>query len=157
MAVATFAAGCFWGVEALFKAQAGVLGTRVGYMGGDSENPTYEEVCTDTTGHAEVVEVTFSPASITYERLVEIFFLNHDPTTPNRQGVDVGTQYRSVIFYHSEEQAGYAREVIGALAREGRYRRPIVTQVVAAGHFYPAEEYHQNYYGKRGMVPSCRL
>ncbi len=147
---ATFAAGCFWGVEFKFSQVPGVLSTRVGYTGGTTKNPTYEEVCTDETGHAEAVEVTYDPAKVSYEKLLDVFFGLHDPTQVNRQGPDVGTQYRSAIFYHDEAQKKTAEATIAALNAAGKYRRPIATQVVPAGPFYPAEEYHQKYYQKRG-------
>ncbi len=146
--VGTFAAGCFWGVEDKFRRVNGVLSTRVGYTGGDVENPTYQLVCSDTTGHAESVEVIFDPAVMSYERLVENFFLFHNPTQVNRQGPDVGTQYRSVIFYHNEQQEKVARRVIEKLEESGRFDKPIATQVVPASEFYQAEDYHQKYYEK---------
>jgi peptide-methionine (S)-S-oxide reductase len=153
---ATFAAGCFWGVEAVFRAIPGVVGTRVGYTGGATVDPTYEDVCTDTTGHAEAVEVTFDPARVSYSELVRVFFENHDPTTPNRQGPDVGDQYRSAIFYHSPEQEADARQVVASLESSHRFPRAIVTQVVPAVVFYPAEEYHQRYLEKRGLA-TCHI
>jgi peptide methionine sulfoxide reductase msrA/msrB len=146
--VATFAAGCFWGVEEKFRRVKGVLSTRVGYTGGKVKNPTYQLVCSDTTGHAESVEVIFDPAVISYERLVENFFLFHNPTQVNRQGPDVGSQYRSVIFYHNEQQKKVAHRVIEKLERSGRFDKPIATQVVPASEFYQAEDYHQQYYEK---------
>jgi peptide-methionine (S)-S-oxide reductase len=152
----TFAAGCFWGVEATFRALEGVQGTAVGYTGGQKENPTYEDVCTDRTGHAEAVEVEFNPAQISYAKLLQVFWENHDPTTPNRQGPDVGTQYRSVIFFHTPEQEAEARASKAALETSGRYKRPVVTQIVPAATFYPAEEYHQRYLEKRGLA-HCRI
>lgn len=142
---ATFAMGCFWGVQVLFKKLKGVTSTTVGYTGGHVENPSYEKVCTGTTGHAEAVELEFDPEQISYEKLLEEFFENHDPTTPNRQGPDVGEQYRSAIFYHSEEQKRLADEYIAKLVRTKRYEHPVVTEVLPAGPFYRAEEYHQNY------------
>jgi peptide-methionine (S)-S-oxide reductase len=144
---ATFGAGCFWQVEATFKELPGVLGTAVGYEGGDVDNPTYEQVCTGTTGHVEVCEVTFDPARISYEDLVTKYFEIHDPTQLNRQGLDVGYQYRSVIFAHSAEQAETARGVIERL--QPRFRAPIVTEVEPAKPFWRAEEYHQCYLDKR--------
>ena len=147
---ATFGAGCFWGVEAAFRRVQGVIDTAVGYMGGMHEYPTYQDVCTDTTGHAEVVEVVFDPRKVSYETLLEIFFGIHDPTTPDRQGVDVGTQYRSVIFYHNPEQREAAVSVKGRLDRSGRFRRPIVTEIVPAQTFWRAEDYHQRYHEKHG-------
>ncbi len=146
--IATFAAGCFWGVEEKFRRVKGVFSTRVGFTGGEVKNPTYQLVCSDTTGHAESVEVVFNPAVISYERLVENFFLFHDPTEVNRQGPDVGSQYRSVIFYHNEQQEKVARRAIEKLEKSGRFDKPIATQVVSASEFYQAEDYHQQYYEK---------
>ncbi len=157
MEYATFGAGCFWGVQALFAQQKGVLKTQAGYMGGHTENPTYQEVCSGETGHAEVVQIQFNPGVITYDRLLELFFKNHDPTTLNRQGVDVGIQYRSVIFFHSEQQRTAAQAHKQQLDRQGRFGSPIVTQVVPASTFTVAEEYHQHYFAKRNMTPTCRL
>ncbi|MFC7442244.1 peptide-methionine (S)-S-oxide reductase MsrA [Laceyella putida] len=156
MALATFGAGCFWGVEETFRKLPGVLNTVVGYMGGTKENPTYEEVCTDKTGHAEVVQVEFDPAEIRYEELLDVFWNNHNPTTLNRQGPDVGTQYRSVIFYHDEEQKRIAEASKQQMDQSGRWKNPIVTQVEPASTFWRAEEYHQRYLQKRGM-DSCHL
>jgi peptide-methionine (S)-S-oxide reductase len=153
---ATFAAGCFWGVEAAFRQLDGVRSTRVGYTGGRTENPTYEQVCTGRTGHAEAVEVLYDPAVIRYQDLLRTFWENHDPTTPNRQGPDVGEQYRSAIFIHTPEQEAAARKSRDELEASRRYRRPIVTQLVPAGTFYPAEDYHQQYLQKRGLA-SCHL
>jgi peptide-methionine (S)-S-oxide reductase len=152
MEKATFGAGCFWGVEAAFRRVKGVTSTAVGYMGGTKDNPTYKEVCTDTTGHAEVVEVTYDPAQVSYADLLKVFWECHDPTQLNRQGPDIGTQYRSVIFYHSPEQQAAARASIEALGKEKRFRRPIVTQVEPAATFWRAEEYHQQYLEKRGLT-----
>ena len=149
---ATFGAGCFWGVEARFAALPGVLDTAVGYEGGELEHPTYKEVCTDRTGHAEVVEVTFDPGRVSYDALLDAFFTMHDPTQVNRQGPDWGSQYRSVIFTHSAEQARLARARIAELNATGAYRKPIATQILAAITFWKAEEYHQRYLEKRGMV-----
>lgn len=148
---ATFGAGCFWGVETAFRQLPGVIDAIVGYAGGKTENPTYEEVCSDKTGHAEVVQVEFDPAVIGYRQLLEVFWTNHDPTTVNRQGPDVGTQYRSVIFYHSPEQRAAAEEMKTELEKSGRFRKPIVTQIEPAPPFYRAEEYHQRYLEKRGL------
>ena len=156
MEKATFGGGCFWGVEAEFRRIPGVVDTAVGYSGGTMKNPRYEDVCTDETGHAEVVEVTFDPAKVSYEQLLEAFWSLHDPTTLNRQGPDVGTQYRSVIFYHSPEQEKIARASKEKQQAAGKFRRPIVTQIEPAGSFYRAEEYHQRYLEKRG-VASCHL
>ena len=148
---ATFAAGCFWGVEETFRQLKGVKSTTVGYTGGHTENPTYKEVCTDTTGHAEAVEVEFDPAQVSYGDLLEVFWSNHDPTQLNRQGPDFGKQYRSAIFFHTPEQEKLARESKERLTAEHRFSRPIMTQIVAATTFYPAEEYHQQYLAKRGQ------
>src|SRR5690348_3530324 len=156
MEKATFGGGCFWGVEAAFRRIPGVVDTAVGYSGGTMKNPRYEDVCTDETGHAEVVEVTFDPAKLSYEQLLEEFWSLHDPTTLNRQGPDVGTQYRSVIFYHSPEQEKIARASKEKQQASGKFRRPIVTRIQPAGPFYRAEEYHQRYLEKRG-VASCHL
>ena len=154
MALATFGAGCFWGVEVAFRKVPGVNDAAVGYCGGTLENPTYEDVCTGTTGHAEVVEVDFDPEQVPYETLVDLFWQCHDPTTLNRQGPDVGTQYRSAIFFHSPEQQQVA-EVSRAAAQE-RIPRPIATEITEASTFYRAEEYHQQYLEKRGLG-SCHL
>jgi peptide-methionine (S)-S-oxide reductase len=156
MATATFAAGCFWGVEATFRATKGVTATAVGYTGGNSPNPTYEQVCTDRTGHAEAVEVQFDPAVVTYEQLLDIFWSNHDPTTLDRQGPDVGSQYRSAVFYHDEAQRAAAQAAKERLEQSRRFPRPIVTQIVPAATFHRAEEYHQQYLEKRGMA-SCHV
>jgi peptide-methionine (S)-S-oxide reductase len=153
MALATMAAGCFWGVEALFRVLPGVLATRVGYTGGHTENPSYEDVCTGTTGHAEAVEIQFDSTLISYEDLLTLFFQRHDPTTLNRQGPDVGTQYRSAIFTHTDEQAATAQQVRDHA--QALYNKPIVTQITPAVAFYPAESYHQQYFEKRGIAPTC--
>ena len=151
---ACFAAGCFWGVEAAFRRTPGVTNTRVGYTGGHLDNPTYRQVCSDTTGHAEAVEVEFDPEQIAYRDLVELFWKIHDPTTPNRQGPDVGSQYRSAVYYHDQQQREEAEASRDAAAQSGRFSRPIVTEITAASTFYPAEEYHQQYLEKRGQA-SC--
>ncbi len=156
MEKATFAAGCFWGVEAEFRAVKGVTNVTVGYSGGNTLNPSYRDVCTGTTGHAESVLVEFDPAQVSYKQLVEAFWQLHDPTTLNRQGPDYGSQYRSAIFFHSPEQEAIARESKRELEASGRLDRPIVTQIQQAGEFYRAEEYHQRYLEKRGAA-SCRL
>ena len=156
MAKATFAAGCFWGVEATFRQLPGVLSTRVGYTGGNFANPTYQDVCTDRTGHAEAVEVEYDPAKISYEQLLSVFWENHDPTQLNRQGPDWGTQYRSAIFFHSSEQEAAAKASKDGLERSGRFRKPIVTQIVPAATFHEAEDYHQQYLEKRGLA-SCHI
>ena len=154
---ATFGAGCFWGVEAEFRQlPKGVVSTSVGYEGGTMKNPTYRDVCTDRTGHAEVVEVEYDPEKVSYEDLLKVFWANHDPTTLNRQGPDVGTQYRSVIFYHTPEQQAAALASKEKLEKSGRYRRPIVTEIVPATTFYRAEDYHQQYLEKRGLS-SCKF
>jgi peptide-methionine (S)-S-oxide reductase len=150
MAIATFAAGCFWGVESRFGELPGVLSTEVGYTGGDTSRPTYEQVCSHRTGHAEAVRVEYDPETITYEALVEAFFALHDPTTKDRQGPDVGSQYRSAIFFHTPEQEATARDVVARLEATGRFARPIVTEIVAAPEWWPAEEYHQKYFAKHG-------
>ena len=146
---ATFGMGCFWGPEEIFRKVDGVTSTSVGFMGGSLENPTYEEVCTGRTGHAEVVDVEFDPSRISYEELLEVFWACHDPTTLDRQGPDIGTQYRSVLFFYSPEQEAIARESKQKLERSGRYRRKIVTEITPASTYYRAEEYHQRYVEKR--------
>ncbi len=156
MAKATFGAGCFWGVEAEFRKLEGVASTAVGYMGGDTENPTYQEVCTDRTGHAEVVEVTYDPDRISYEKLLDLFWEMHDPTTLNRQGPDIGKQYRSVIFYQDDHQKELAEQSKRELDASGKYSNPVVTEIAPAETFYRAEEYHQQYYEKKGIT-SCRI
>jgi len=153
---AIFAAGCFWGVEANFRQIKGVKATAVGYTGGHAESPTYEDVCTDRTGHAEAVQVEYDPKQVSYEQLLKVFWENHDPTTVNRQGPDVGTQYRSAIFYHTPEQKAAAEATKQAMAAGGKYRRPIVTEIVPAGMFWKAEDYHQQYLEKRGMS-TCHI
>ena len=147
---ATFAAGCFWGVEASFRRARGVTATAVGYEGGHLENPSYRDVCSDRTGHAEVVEIEYDPEMIPYEELLDIFWSCHDPTTHNRQGPDFGSQYRSAIFYHEPEQQTAARVSQEKLEASGRHSSPIVTEIVPATTFYRAEEYHQQYLEKRG-------
>lgn len=149
--IATFAAGCFWGVEETFRQTPGVISTRVGYIGGHKPQPTYKEVCTDRTGHAEAVEVDYDPAKVAYQDLLKIFWENHDPTTLNRQGPDVGSQYRSAIFYHSDEQKAEAEASRAEMDKSGKFRRPIVTEIVAAPEFFEAEDYHQQYLAKRGQ------
>lgn len=154
MAKATFAAGCFWGVEDAFRQVKGVTSTIVGYTGGHTKNPTYKEVCTDRTSHAEAVEVEFDPAQVSYRELLAVFFQSHDPTQFNRQGPDYGSQYRSGIFYHDVEQEAAAREGKAALEKAGIFKRPIVTEITPASEFYRAEEYHQQYFEKQG-IRSC--
>lgn len=152
--LATFGAGCFWGVEEAFRTMTGVVRTSVGYLGGTLVNPTYKDVCTDKTGHAEVVEIEYDPSRISYGQLLEAFWSMHDPTQKNRQGPDYGTQYRSAVFYHSPEQE--AEALASRAAAQSRFAKPIVTEITAASTFYPAEEYHQKYLLKRG-VSSCHL
>ena len=157
--IATFGAGCFWGVELLFSKTPGVLSTRAGYMGGDEKrylNPTYEQVCTDKTGYVEVVEMVFDSSKIIYEKLLDIFWENHDPTTLNRQGPDFGTQYKSVIFYHNDKQKKIAAKSLEKLQKKLGIKKKVVTQIVKAGNFFPAEEYHQKYLEKRG-AESCHI
>ena len=153
---ATFGAGCFWGVEAAFRQVTGVVSTAVGYSGGSYDNPSYRDVCTGRTGHAEVVEVVYDPARVAYTDLLQVFWENHDPTTPNRQGPDVGTQYRSAIFFHTPEQQAVALASKAMLDSSGRYRGPIVTEITPASPFYKAEEYHQQYLEKRGLA-TCHI
>jgi peptide-methionine (S)-S-oxide reductase len=153
---ATFGAGCFWGVEVAFRQVPGVLNAEAGYEGGSLTNPSYQDVCTGRTGHAEVVEVTFDPARVSFEQLADVFFTHHDPTTLNRQGPDRGTQYRSAIFYHDQEQRGVAEAAKERWNRSGRWRTPIVTEIAPASTFYRAEEYHQRYLEKHGLA-SCHL
>ena len=156
METATFGAGCFWGVEAAFRQLPGVTRTAVGYLGGTLKNPTYKDVCTGRTGHAEVVEVTYDPARVSYEDLLNVFWTNHNPTTLNRQGPDVGTQYRSAIFYHSDAQRDLATASKNAMGQSGKFRQPIVTEITPATPFYVAEDYHQQYLEKRGLA-SCHI
>jgi peptide-methionine (S)-S-oxide reductase len=151
MEKATFGAGCFWGVEATFRQLKGVKATAVGYMGGKLDHPTYKDVCTDRTGHAEVVEVEFDPSEIGYDALLDVFWDNHDPTTLNSQGPDHGTQYRSAVFYHSPEQQAAATASKEKRQASGKYRRPVVTEITPAATFWKAEEYHQQYLEKRGL------
>jgi peptide-methionine (S)-S-oxide reductase len=153
---ATFGAGCFWGVEVAFRKVPGVTATAAGYLGGTLENPTYKDVCSGRTGHAEVVEVTYDPSQVTYEDLLNVFWTSHDPTTLNRQGPDRGTQYRSAIFYHSEAQKAAAMVSKDRWNASGRFSGPIVTEITPASTFYQAEEYHQRYLEKQGLA-SCHL
>ena len=153
---ATFAAGCFWGVESAFRQVSGVIDTQVGYTGGATTDPTYQDVCTDATGHAEAIEITFDPAKVSYEKLLDLFWRMHDPTQVDRQGPDVGTQYRSAIFYHSPQQKASAEASRSALDKSGKYKKPIATQILPAGSFYRAEEYHQRYFEKSGG-PVCHI
>ena len=156
MAIATFAAGCFWGVEDAFRGVKGVKSTTVGYTGGHTKNPTYKEVCSHTTGHAEAVEVEFDPQQVSYQKLLDLFWEIHDPTQLNRQGPDVGTQYRSAIFFHDAEQEAAARASKTAQEKSGKYHGEVVTEVAPAPEFYRAEDYHQQYFEKRG-VKSCHF
>lgn len=153
---ATFGAGCFWGIESTFRQVKGVTSTAVGYLGGTFKNPTYEDVCTGETGHAEVVQVEYDPEQVSYNDLLAIFWKNHNPTTLNRQGPDVGTQYRSAVFYHNEAQRQAAEASKESLGRSGVFSRPIVTEITPATEFYRAEDYHQQYLEKRGKT-SCRI
>ena len=157
LSIATLAGGCFWCIESVFNRMRGVESAISGYMGGHTLNPTYKDICQGDTGHAEVVQVNFDPAQITYRDVLEIFFALHDPTQKNRQGNDVGTQYRSAIFYHSPEQQDEAESVIAALGDEGVFATPIVTEVVAAGIFYPAEDYHQGYFDANPNQGYCQF
>lgn len=156
MALATFGAGCFWGVEESFRRIPGVRETAVGYSGGNVPNPTYEDVCTDQTGHAEVVQVDYDADRVAYDELLEVFWSNHDPTQLNRQGPDVGTQYRSAVFFHTPEQEAAARASKERLEKSGRLRRPIATVIEPAATFWRAEDYHQRYLEKRGLG-SCHV
>lgn len=157
MESATFGGGCFWCTEAVFSQVKGVIQVDSGYAGGDIPNPTYEQVCSDTTGHAEVVQVTYNPAEIDFHQLLEIFFLTHDPTTPDRQGADHGRQYRSIILYHDDSQKRIAEEMVRRFNDEHLFDDPIVTQIVPLDAFYKAEEYHQRYFEKNPNKPYCRI
>jgi peptide-methionine (S)-S-oxide reductase len=154
--IATFGAGCFWGIEAAFRRVPGVLDAAVGYSGGNTQNPSYQDVCTDTTGHAEVVQVTFDPEKVSYDQLLDVFWTIHDPTQVNRQGPDYGKQYRTAIFFHSPEQEAKAKKSKQVLESSGKLRRPIATEITPAGPFWRAEEYHQRYLEKRGAA-SCHI
>lgn len=154
---AVFGAGCFWGVESSFRAVEGVVDVAVGYAGGNVAKPSYRQVCTGKTGHAEVVQVEYDPAQVTFAQLVEVFWQIHDPTTLNRQGPDFGTQYRSVIFYSDEDEREAAEESKRRLDESGQLGRPVVTQIVPAAEFYRAEEYHQRYYERMGIAPTCGI
>jgi peptide-methionine (S)-S-oxide reductase len=154
--IATFGAGCFWGVEAAFQRVPGVIDTAVGYSGGEMLNPTYQNVCTDETGHAEVVQVTFDTSKVSFEQLLDVFWKAHDPTQVNRQGPDFGTQYRTAIFFHSPEQEAIAKKSKAKQEGSGKFKKPIATEIARAGTFYRAEEYHQKYLQKRG-VESCHF
>jgi peptide-methionine (S)-S-oxide reductase len=157
MQKATFGMGCFWCSEALFQRLDGVTAVRSGFEGGGLANPSYEEVCTGTTGHAEVIEVTYDPQKITYDELLAVFWKSHDPTTLNRQGADTGTQYRSVIFYHTDEQKQLAQKYKAELNSKNAYGKPVVTEITKAQPFYVAEAYHQNYFNNNADAPYCRL
>jgi peptide-methionine (S)-S-oxide reductase len=154
---AMFAAGCFWGIEAAFRKVHGVLSTEVGYAGGRTKNPRYEDVCTGRTGHAEVVRLQYDPGVVTYGDLLATFWSIHDPTQKDRQGPDIGTNYRSIIFYHDPEQERLANQSKAELDRSGRFKRPVVTEIVPAGDFWRAEEYHQQYHEKHGSAAGCRF
>jgi len=154
--IATFGAGCFWGIEAAFRRLPGVVDATVGYSGGHTVDPTYKDVCTDETGHAEVVQVTFDPEKVSFERLLEVFWGIHDPTQVNRQGPDFGSQYRTAIFFHTPEQEATAKKLKAELNASGKFKKPIATEITAAGLFYRAEEYHQKYLEKRGAT-SCHF
>ena len=154
MPKATFAAGCFWGIELAFSKVKGVISTSVGYTGGNLKNPNYQVVCAGRTGHAEAVEIEFDPEKVSYKELLDIFWKIHDPTSLNRQGFDVGTQYRSAIFYHDEQQQKLAQESKEELEKSGKYNNPVVTEITKAATFYPAEDYHQKYLEKRGHQAS---
>lgn len=154
---ATFAAGCFWGVESAFRKVPGVVSTEVGYTGGRTDKPTYEDVCTDQTGHAEAVRVTYDPSKVSYPELLDAFWTSHDPTTVDRQGPDVGSQYRSAIFFHDADQERAARASLREVDESGAFRRKIVTQIAPAGPFFRAEEYHQQYFERRGAGATCHV
>ena len=156
-AVATFGGGCFWCLEAVFERLQGVSDVTSGYSGGEDPNPTYERVCGGRTGHAEVVRITFDPEQVSFTTLLEVFFLSHDPTTLNRQGADIGTQYRSVVFFHDAEQESATRAVVSRLDASGELSGPVVTQVVPACRFFPAEEYHQDYFRRNPYAPYCQV
>jgi peptide-methionine (S)-S-oxide reductase len=155
--LATFGAGCFWCTEAVFEGVPGVIAVTSGYSGGTTQNPTYKEVCSGRSGHAEVVRIEFDPEKVAYTNLLDLFWRMHDPTTPDRQGADVGTQYRSVVFFHSEEQKRQAEETRQRLAKSGAFKDPIVTQIAPAGPFYAAEDYHQDYFRNNREAPYCRM
>ena len=157
METATIAGGCFWCTEAIFQRLKGVTNVEPGYSGGKVQNPTYEEVCAGTTGHAEAIQITFDPSIISYEKLLEVFFALHDPTTPNRQGADVGTQYRSGIFYHNGTQKQTAEKVISKLEKDDVYKNKIVTEIVKFEAFYKAENYHKNYFNSNRTAPYCQI
>ena len=155
--LATFGAGCFWGVESAFRQVAGVVATTVGFMGGDADNPSYQQVCMNNTGHAEVVQVEYDPEEVSYGELLTAFWECHDPTQVNRQGWDIGDQYRSVIFFHTPQQRELAQAAKDQLEESGKYKKPIATTIETAQEFWKAEEYHQHYYEKRGIAPACKV
>ncbi len=155
--LATFGAGCFWGVQQMYDQIPGVVETQVGYMGGQTEEPSYDEVCTDRTGHAEVVHIEYNPTVVSYDKLLDLFWKNHNPTELNKQGPDEGTQYRSTIFYHSDTQKATAEKSLEELEESAKYEEPIVTQIMPATTFYAAEDYHQKYFDKRGIVGTCHI
>ncbi len=154
---ATLAGGCFWCTEAIFKRLKGVISVMSGYSGGTMENPTYYKVSDGTTGHAEAIQIEFDPEIISYEKLLEVFFKLHDPTTLNQQGADIGSQYRSAIFYHSDSQKMVAQKVKEAINKSGMYKNPVITEVIAFTNFYKAEDYHQDYYAKNSNAPYCQV
>ena len=154
---ATFGAGCFWCVEAVFERLEGVVDVRAGYTGGSTKYPTYKEICTGKTGHAEVIQIDYNPRIISYKKLLDVFWQSHDPTTLNQQGADIGTQYRSVVFYHNEEQQKVFQKSLRKTDKSGMYANPIVTEIMPLGIFYPAEDYHQNYYRVNPNAPYCRI
>ena len=154
---ATFGAGCFWCVEAIFERLDGVIDVQAGYTGGNIENPTYEDICTGKTGHAEAIQITYNPHVINYDKLLNIFWASHDPTTLNQQGADIGTQYRSVIFHHNKEQEQISQKSTQKVANSKMYVNPIVTEIIPLGIFYPAEDYHQNYYRVNPNAPYCQV
>ena len=156
MAEATFGNGCFWCTEAVFQQLKGVSGVAPGYSGGNTDNPTYKEVCTGNTGHAEVIQITYDPQQVSFEKLLEVFWKSHDPTTLNRQGNDIGTQYRSVIFYHDDDQKQLAEKYKAKLDDAGIFSGPIVTEITPFEKFYVAEDYHKNYYNQNGAQPYCQ-
>ncbi|NVM29663.1 MAG: peptide-methionine (S)-S-oxide reductase MsrA [Candidatus Helarchaeota archaeon] len=157
MEIATFAAGCFWGVEAAFRKVKGIINTKVGYTGGHVNDPSYKDVCTGTTGHAEAILIEYNPDQVSYDQLLEVFFAIHDPTTLNRQGPDIGYQYRSAIFYHNDEQQKKVIAMKERLEKQGQFRNPIVTEITPASDFYRAEEYHQQYFEKNGILGGCHF
>ncbi len=157
MEIATLAGGCFWCTEAIFKRLKGVTSVIPGYAGGQKENPSYEEVCSGATGHAEAIQITFDPTIISYDKILDVFWHLHDPTALNQQGNDIGTQYRSAIFYHSEKQKEIAGKIKKKIEESGMYKNPIVTEIVPFANFYKAENYHQNYYDKNKFAPYCQV